>query len=72
MRNPLMMQVIECFANLFKETPTYIFLDLSIDTLMLDILMQGYSRDIVGHYANLFVCFDQIVHSNNVWMIDLL
>lgn len=72
MRNTLIMQVIECFTDLFEESPTNILLYLPIDTLVLDVLVQRYTRNIISHNANLLVCFDQIMHSNYIWMINLL
>jgi hypothetical protein len=58
MSNTLMMQIIECFTDLFEEPPTHILLNLSIDTMVLDVLVQRYARNVVCYNANLLVCFD--------------
>lgn len=70
--NALRMQVLERLSNLLKISPAYVFLYLSVDALVLHVLMQRDPRDVVSHDADLFAGFNQVVHPDYVWVIDLL
>jgi hypothetical protein len=52
------MQVVKSLSDLFKEPPASSFLNLSVSALLLDVLMQTYSFNVVSDYANLFAGFN--------------
>ena len=72
MRNSSGMKIIKSLGNLLEESPASALLNLSIWAVVFDVLVQTDAANIISHDANLFVSFYQIVHSNYVWVINLL
>ena len=57
MRNSLRMQIIECLCNLLKEPPANTLFDLTIGTLLLNILMQTSALYEICYNAYIFGSF---------------
>ena len=72
MRDTLVMKVIKCLGNLLEKLATDRLLDLAVGALLLNILVERDSRNVVSNNADLFTGFDQIIHLDDMWMVDLL
>lgn len=66
------MQIIKCLSNLLEKSPTDALLDLAVCALLFNVLMQGYALDVVCDEAYLFTSLNNIMHPNNVRVIDFL
>lgn len=66
------MQIVEGFRDLLEEAATDALFYLSVRALLLDVLVQRYAFDVVGYQTDLLAGFNDVVHSNNVRMIDFL
>lgn len=64
------MKIFESFSYLLKKSSANTLFNYSICTLLLHILMQWYSLNIIRNNAYLFLSFYQIVHFNNIRMIN--
>jgi hypothetical protein len=65
------MQIIEGLYNLLEKSSTYGFLDHSVGTLSLYILVNTYATDIIGYDTYLLCRFNEVVHFDNIGMVDL-
>ena len=72
MSDACMMKVIERVYNLLEKLTTYIFFYLSVGALLFHILMKRYSRNIVCNYAYLLTSFYQIIHFDNMRVVNFL
>jgi hypothetical protein len=68
----LTVQVVESLDYLFEEPPAGGLLDLSIGALLLDVLVERDALDVVGDDADLPGCLDEVVHFDDVGVVDLL
>ena len=66
------MQVVKGFCDLSEKASAGRFFDLAVCALLLDVLVQRDALDVVGDDANLFVGFDQVVHFDDVRVVNLL
>lgn len=71
-RNTFVMKVIKSFYDLFEEPAADRFFHLSVCALLLDVLVQRDAWDVVCYDADGLACFYQIVHLDDVRVIDLL
>jgi len=72
MGNSFTVEVVECLCNLLEEPPASSFLNLSVGTLLLDILMEADSPDVICHDADFLLSFYKVVHFDDVGVVDLL
>lgn len=72
MSNFIWVKIFKRFPYLLKKSSANTFFYYSICTLLLHILMQWNSLNIISYNAYLFLCFYQIVHFNYIWMIYFL
>lgn len=66
------MKVVKRFNDLFVKPSTDGFLDLPVGTLLFDVLVERYALDVVSNNADGFTSFNQVVHFDDVWVVDLL
>lgn len=72
MCNSSRMQIVKSFYNLPKKLSANWFLYLSVSALLFHVLMKRNSLDHVSYDADLLSCFDQIVHFDDMWMVNFL
>ena len=70
MRNPFRMQIIKGFSYLLEEPSAHTFSHLAVCALLLHILVQARAGYIVGDDAYLLRGFYQVVHPDDVRVID--
>ena len=67
-----MVKVVKRLTNLFEELSADRFFDLPVRALLLDILVQRYALNHICDDADLFARFNEVIHLDDVWMINLL
>ena len=72
MSDPTSMQVIKAFCDLLKESPADRLFDDSVGAHVLDILMKRDALNVVHNNADLLLCLYQVMHPDDVWVVDLL
>lgn len=72
MGDSLGMKVVESLDNLFEEASACALFDHPVGALLLHILVKRNPLDVVCHDTNLLACFDEIVHFDDVWVVDFL
>jgi len=65
------VQKIKSFSDLPEEFPAYRLFNLSVCTLLFHVLMQGNALNVIRHDANLLGRFYQIMHLNDMRMVNL-
>lgn len=70
--NAFVMQIIKSFSDLLEEAAADALLHLAIRALLFDVLVQRYAFNVIGHEANLLTCFNYVVHSDYVRVINFL
>ena len=71
MRNTFLVKIVKSLRDLLEESAAHRLFHLAVGALLLDILVQTYPTDIVGHDANCLRGFNQIMHLDNVGVINL-
>lgn len=71
MSNPIRMQIFKSLYNLLEKSSTYGFFHHSICTLSLNILVNTYATNIISYDTYLLCRFNEVVHLNNIGMVDL-
>lgn len=71
MSNPIRMQIVEGLYNLLEKSSTCGLFDHSVGTLSLNILVNTYATDIISNDTYLLCRFNEVVHFNNIGMVDL-
>lgn len=66
------MQVIKAFCDLLKESPADRLFDDSVGAHVLNILMKRNALNVVHDNADLLLCLYQVMHPDDVWVVDLL
>eukprot|EP00356_Strombidium_inclinatum_P004515 CAMPEP_0170487398 /NCGR_PEP_ID=MMETSP0208-20121228/6218_2 /TAXON_ID=197538 /ORGANISM="Strombidium inclinatum, Strain S3" /LENGTH=253 /DNA_ID=CAMNT_0010761661 /DNA_START=337 /DNA_END=1098 /DNA_ORIENTATION=- len=67
----LVMQVVEGLSDLLEEATAGGFFYLAVGALLLDELVEADTTNIISYYANLLAGFDQVVHLDDVGMVNL-
>lgn len=71
MSNSIRMQIFKSLYNLLEKSSTYGFFHHSICTLSLNILVNTYATNIISYDTYLLCRFNEVVHLNNIGMVDL-
>lgn len=69
--NTFLMEVIKGLRNLFEESSAHWLFHLAVGALLLDVLVQTNAANIIGYDANCLWSFNQIMHLDNVRVINL-
>lgn len=65
------MEVIKGLCDLLEESAAHWLFYLAVGALLLDVLVQTYAANVIRHDANCFRGLNQIMHLDNVRMINL-
>lgn len=66
------VQVVKAFGYLLEKASTSRLRHLSVHAALLNKLMERDAADVIGNDGDLFGGLDEIVHSNDVRVVDLL
>jgi hypothetical protein len=70
-RNTFLVKIVKSLRDLLEESAAHWLFDLAVGALLLDVLMQTYAADVVGHDANCLRGFNQIMHLDDIGVINL-
>ena len=65
------MEVIKSLCDLLEESAAHWLFHLAVGALLLDVLVQTNAANVISHDANCLRCFNQIMHLDNVGVINL-
>ena len=71
MRNTFLVKIVKSLRDLLEKSAAHRLFHLAVGALLLDILVQTYAADVVGHDANCLRSFNQIMHLDDVRVINL-
>lgn len=69
--DPFVVKVVECLNDLLEESATGSLLDLTVGALLLDILVQRDASNVVCDDADLFAGLDEVIHFDDVRVVNL-
>ena len=72
MSNSFSVKIVKTLRNLLEEPSAYRLFYYSVGALLLYILMKTYASNEISNDTYLLISFDQIIHLDNVWMVDFL